>query len=713
MGKRQSKNLKFNFDISSYRLLGRELITDRITALFEIVKNSYDANSEKVNISFLNVNNLSSKSRIIISDDGCGMNYTDLKSKWMVIGTRSKRKKRRSDAPYFRKVVGKKGVGRFAVDKLGSRVVLKTTVKGSAKMHCLETDWSEYEKLEAKQYKLDFGSKNIQYFTDIENTYWEEITEPEQNGTTIEIYNVTDPWTEKDVRKATSELSKLISPIKSFDYPFNIYVSSNEYDKFDNYLVENNTIAFATLEVEIKYDKKRQTQESLEFDDENKELNIVEAPYDKKGMGPVGIRLFYFNQADKRKFAKSYEGAIIDGVKIYRDGLITTPFAEYALERVKERDILGIDKRRYSGFFDKISSRDLLGFVEISDELNPLILESTNRQDFVDNKQYRELRNFIIDQIKELEKKLTAQKEKEREETKSNLKVARSDLKNTRSIIKSIKKIASPEVKDKLRNVESNVREIELQIKQGISDYNELEKEQIKQRDLFLSLMSLQDYASEISHVVRTSISNIADSSKFFIEYFPDPKYNDDYVEHASDIEAEMTKLSTAIDFMLSYAKSNVGFSEIDLRAAISNLFNKTYRDRFIKEDIHYMVEMRDSFIFTHNLKFFEDIFENLIANSIKAVKEIEGQKYIKCSGSLKGDMYEILFSDNGPGIPKKIRKKVFNIYFTTTEDQGGAGMGLYIVKTRIKAMKGTVDIIKNEFVPSGTTIKICLPIKN
>ena len=42
--------LKFNFDVSTIRLLGRELITDRITALFELVKNCYDANSDHVTL---------------------------------------------------------------------------------------------------------------------------------------------------------------------------------------------------------------------------------------------------------------------------------------------------------------------------------------------------------------------------------------------------------------------------------------------------------------------------------------------------------------------------------------------------------------------------------------------------------------------------------------------------------------------------------------
>ncbi len=45
--------IKFNFDVSAYRLLGRELITDRITALFELVKNAYDANAENVSVEYI------------------------------------------------------------------------------------------------------------------------------------------------------------------------------------------------------------------------------------------------------------------------------------------------------------------------------------------------------------------------------------------------------------------------------------------------------------------------------------------------------------------------------------------------------------------------------------------------------------------------------------------------------------------------------------
>lgn len=56
MGMEQANSLRFKFDVSAYRLLGRELITDRITALFELVKNCYDANAEVVTIDFININ---------------------------------------------------------------------------------------------------------------------------------------------------------------------------------------------------------------------------------------------------------------------------------------------------------------------------------------------------------------------------------------------------------------------------------------------------------------------------------------------------------------------------------------------------------------------------------------------------------------------------------------------------------------------------------
>ena len=46
------------------------------------------------------------------------------------------------------------------------------------------------------------------------------------------------------------------------------------------------------------------------------------------------------------------------------------------------------------------------------------------------------------------------------------------------------------------------------------------------------------------------------------------------------------------------------------------------------------------------------------------------------------------------------------------TELQGGAGIGLYIVKTRVQSLGGSVAVVDSEFGEIGTTIKITIPFK-
>ena len=72
MNTNKSHILKWRFDISTFRLIGRDLITDRVTALFELVKNCYDANAQNVTITFNNVSGNAVDSSIIIEDDGYG-----------------------------------------------------------------------------------------------------------------------------------------------------------------------------------------------------------------------------------------------------------------------------------------------------------------------------------------------------------------------------------------------------------------------------------------------------------------------------------------------------------------------------------------------------------------------------------------------------------------------------------------------------------------
>ena len=702
----KTKKLRFRFDVSTFKLLGRELITDRITALFELVKNAYDANAERVDISFHNVGAITKDSKITIADDGIGMTIDDIQNRWMVIGTNSKRGTNKfSPPPFKRRLVGEKGVGRFAVEKLGSRLILKTKTTGSKEVVVLEIDWRKYEKL-SKQLDLFPMNSDKTYFTDIDNELRLETPGGNYRGTSLEIslFEREQIWTKSDIERASKELAKIVSPLKKFSYPFSIQIQSNEHKEFQNYTVENNAIRYATKEISLNYNDA--TQETLKF--EGSHLTTTKVPF--RAMGPVKMTLYYFDQAAKRKFKDKYKGEVIDGIKIYRDDVIATPFAEYAAKDTKKRDILGIDKRRYSGFFDKVSSRDLIGYVDITRDNNPRIIEATNRQDFVDNEEYRDLKDFIIEQLEELEKWLTYEKNKDKQKTKSNLADSRTDLSDFVKEIKQLKENAPSNLQQPLDRIEKQAKKVQKDVNRGLKAFQDLEKEKDRQENLFLSLMSLQDYALELSHVVRISLAKILHLAEFFKTDFPNPEYDNLFLVYADSILNEMLSLDKAIDFMLSYARSDIGFEEIDVKETIENLF-LSYTRAFKAENISTIVEIDNPLIITHNRKFIEDIFENLISNSIKALEGTE-EKIIKCTGLVEEENFVIYFSDNGYGIAKENQHKIFDIYFTTTAEQGGAGIGLFTVAKRIEALQGSIEVVESEFTPLGATFKIVLPFK-
>ncbi|RZJ86261.1 MAG: hypothetical protein EOO20_18670 [Chryseobacterium sp.] len=387
----KNEPLKWRFDVNTFRLLGRDLITDRITAVFELVKNAYDANATEVIVTFSNVNNQSLDSRISIKDNGTGMSFDDIRDKWMVVGTNSKRKNLYSDPPFNRRYVGEKGIGRFAVDKLGEKVEIITKQSNTKEGLKVKVHWDEYERKAA--------SEQLTLFTDVENDYSFFQGEILEHGTELVINSLNEPWTKSDIERLYKELTKIVSPFYPLKPAFNIYVDSNEYSDFSKRLVEVDIVKYASHTANISFDIATKEQETLKFDSIKGEIYTEKIPI--QSFGPVSMNLFFFNTKAKRIFNQAFKGdeTRIDGVKIYRDGLVTTPFAEYNDHPDNKRDVLGIDKRLWRDIFNRISTREVIGIVAITKELNPKIIDATNRQDFVDNNEYKELKKFIIEQL--------------------------------------------------------------------------------------------------------------------------------------------------------------------------------------------------------------------------------------------------------------------------------------------------------------------------
>lgn len=203
--------------------LGERLISDEITALVELVKNSYDADATRVHVAVNTEGKVGPESYypggpvglIAIEDDGTGMNREDIEAGWLLVASSRKRrtKDRKERTPRFdRTPLGDKGLGRLGVQRLGSRVELytrKSEVEGEKDAKRLVPtedafhvgiDWDEARKHE----KLSEVPVRLAVASDL------------PVGTRIVVSNLRDPdyWSEGNRKELARRLGQVISPFR-------------------------------------------------------------------------------------------------------------------------------------------------------------------------------------------------------------------------------------------------------------------------------------------------------------------------------------------------------------------------------------------------------------------------------------------------------------------------------------------------------------------
>ena len=703
----QSEYMNWEFDVNVFKLLGSQLISDKFTAIIELVKNSYDANATEVKIDFY-------KDKIIIKDNGLGMSKEDISSKWMKIGTNNKRKATHSPEPFNRVFLGEKGIGRFAIEKIADLITLETKQEGINIIHKLVIDWSVY--------KNAADEKNSQLFTSMLNKY-EQTKALELNtnlnrtdrGTILTFENLKEDWTSLDIRRLKRELAKFVSPIRAkikeengFKIFVKEYIENTLLDVSDYEEVINSSLDYASQSYHISFNQIE--QEELHFNEEKNEIEILKTRIKK--FGPINIHIFHFNSEDKKKFKLAYKGKDlkIDGFKVYRDSILATPFVEIA--EVNEnnidlyRDILGIDKRRWSNFFGKIDSHDFIGIIEITKKDNPHIRDLTNRQDFEDTKEYRLFKEFIIEQLIQIEKKLDYEKKLSKKAKEKEVEKAKDEVNDIRNHLNSLIE-KEPTLKNDVEPMYSYLKNIENTLKISSKEIDELNQTIERKDELYHSLMSLQEYAADLAHMIRNSLDKILGISKYFVKYL----INTEFYNKSKMLEDEVFKMKQDVEYMLNYAESGHKLKEFDLSDLVLKTFNR-YSEMFEKENISVQLIKPEPFKVTHVETFIRDIFNNLISNSRRSLKKVnKDKKIIKCSSYKENDEFIILFSDNGIGIEDDIKEKIYDRYFSTNKDEGGSGIGLYVVKNNLKTLNGKIELIDPEF-QDGCTFKIIIPIK-
>ena len=252
----KQEDLHFKVSSGLKNLIGRELITDQYIAIFELVKNGYDAGASKVDVIFENTKTIND-SKILIIDNGSGMSLDDINNKWLFVAFSEKNIKKIDNG---RTYAGAKGVGRFSCDRLGSRLILTTKKKG----YPTERIIIEWDKFEEDTEKLMMEIK-VKHETVKDNEYIKE------SGTVLEILNLHDVWDRNSLIHLKRSLEKLIDPNQNIvDKNFNIELKAkdelaedlekkNDYNKIVNTSIKNTifeTLVKKTIKInaEIKKD---------------------------------------------------------------------------------------------------------------------------------------------------------------------------------------------------------------------------------------------------------------------------------------------------------------------------------------------------------------------------------------------------------------------------------------------------------------------------
>ena len=200
--------IPFNVDANTARLIGRENVSKLDGAIIEIIKNAYDADATVCALYFDADNH-----KLWVVDNGCGMDEAIVKKHWMSIGFSDKEVELKSEKGRIK--TGAKGIGRFALDRLGADCTMYTYNGGN---HIVwHVNWEEFVRgVNINDVYADLENSNFignGLFEKIKNDDFRDLVVNNFNtGTIFEIGELRDVWDETFFERLKNNLTSLIPP---------------------------------------------------------------------------------------------------------------------------------------------------------------------------------------------------------------------------------------------------------------------------------------------------------------------------------------------------------------------------------------------------------------------------------------------------------------------------------------------------------------------
>ncbi|MCP4352985.1 MAG: GHKL domain-containing protein [Desulfobacterales bacterium] len=454
---------KISFTVSARtaRLIGQENFSTAEGAIVELVKNSYDADARKCIIIFSN--HESYHNSLYIIDNGIGMTSEIIKNHWMKIGTDDKL--RNFQSTRGRVKTGAKGIGRFALDRLGLSSKMFTISQKTKQGSVWSVKWSDFNKpgIAIHEVKADLDnadgldikvelSKKFSRFQRIMKL----IEETEfYSGTILQIDALGDRWDKESLKSLFDNLEVLNPPQEHPDFDIHLFstntpdefgqVQKAYYDDFDykvsvKYLYnKTNSIHFEITRNELNvnelensyseiFDYERMKkfpftldtfkEKTFTFSKTIEEFSVFSQSVDKALINQIGEFefTFYFlknitDSKNRNKYPyKSFNFANrkawlqkFAGVKIFRDGFRVRPYGENG------QDWLGLGERQVQSPGSKLGGyrvgpNQISGIIKISRIANAIFQDKSGREGIQENEAFELFRNVLIEIISEFER---------------------------------------------------------------------------------------------------------------------------------------------------------------------------------------------------------------------------------------------------------------------------------------------------------------------
>lgn len=735
---KKDKNVqRFFIDAKTLIHLGRDSIKDHTTALIELVKNSYDADSHNIDIE---INCLNGNDIIRIADNGFGMTQDELLNNWLRIGFSGKRESKVSNLG--RRKTGEKGIGRISADRLGAHLELISKTKEG--IVGLKVNWDDF----------DIEGRDV-FDIDINMTYPTSINIPEtkgetsETGTEIKITSLRQPWTKDNISGLYNELASLTPPFDQVqDFKINLVNDvAPEYTKpinskyYEAAEIDVSAVFDGSDEVVYSIKDKYSTNEivkkiKLQQFYTNVGVNVNETLH----CGPLEVRLLFFLREQSSVLGTEFKlrdlRDFLDtnaGVKIYRDNIAVKPYGFPKAQLGYDWLDLGGEKARNPAGIGRgaeftVSPNQLVGAIFIKRDENPSLTDSAAREGLVESEGFFDMKEFVyatkrlleahrasiypeIEKVKNEKQKVPAHREAEK--IQQQLFSVKEELKTMRSEIEFDSDHILPS--SFLKPIERTITKVETITEEVSITINEL----LNWQRVLNGLATIGISSAVFGHETEGSITQFQGSTNTAIKLI---KVEPPRIEKAVGELEKALKSSKKVAAWGAYALTRV--QKEKRRAKNVQIFKtsetviKELKPAFEASSITLSIKGENLYSKTFQMDI-ETILVNLLTNAYTAalVKGGERKVIVKVDREDRNGLsgYFISVADTGPGIAEEFKNRIFDPLFSTktvgaNESKSvGTGLGLTIVKSIVEELEGHLSFTTDPDL-KGANFKIWLP---